>query len=104
MRLAFKYSPEGTPPALRVLGKLKAFAGDLYISLFAQLKFFDGSLAEDDDDNLYMEREWRKVDGLSFHWDDVARIILPDRFVPLLNERLAHFDPHFLFDLDLLTF
>jgi hypothetical protein len=91
-RFTFKFSPKGTPPELQVLGKLNAFASDLEAVLFAHLKFFDGRLPEDHIDNHYMEREWRKVDGLCFQWENVARIILPDRFVPLLHERLPDFD------------
>ena len=90
-RVTFKLSPPGTPLQLQVLGKLNAFAGDLDKLLFAHLKFFDGTLPEEHIDNYYMEREWRKIDGLSFQWENITAVILPKRFVRLLREHLPEF-------------
>jgi len=79
-RLTFKHAPPGTPEVLRILGKLNALASDLDGMVFAHLRFFDGGLSEDHGDNLYMEREWRKVGGLAFALKDVSRVILPMGF------------------------
>ena len=44
------------------------------------MKFFDPTLADDDPDNFYMEREWRIRGGLRFTLNDVVRITVPGRF------------------------
>jgi hypothetical protein len=94
-RFTYKLSPPGTPLQLQVLGKLNAFASDLDRMLFAHLKFFDGRLTEDHTDNYYMEREWRKVDGLSFRWEDISRIIIPSKFIASLRQQLPGFERPF---------
>jgi hypothetical protein len=66
---------------LKILGKLEAFASGLDQMVFAHLKSFDGLLSEDDLENFYMEREWRKMDGLAFRPEDVWPLILPLPFV-----------------------
>jgi hypothetical protein len=91
-RLTFKMSPRGTPLPMQVLGKLNALASDLDKMLFAHLQFFDGTLSDEHVENYYMEREWRKVDGLCFRWEDLSRVILPPGFEALLLERLSGFD------------
>lgn len=49
-----------------------------------QVKVFDASLASDDPNNFYMEREWCVIGRVRFHPEDVARVLLPsgwgDRF------------------------
>jgi hypothetical protein len=85
LRFTSKLSSIGTPEELRMLGKLNAFASDLDQMVFAHLKSFDGLLAEDHLENFYMEREWRKMDGLAFRLEDVHRIILPLPFVSRLH-------------------
>lgn len=43
-------------------------------------KFFDASLQDDDPNNYYFEREWRKVNAdLSFDQKDIDRIIVPSK-------------------------
>jgi hypothetical protein len=91
-RITFKLSPPGTPLPLRILGKLNAFSADLDQMLFAHLKFFDGTLSEEHAENYYMEREWRKVHGLSFRPEDLSRVILPSQFVAPLHRHLPGFD------------
>jgi len=44
------------------------------------MKFFDPSLAEDDPDNYYMEREWRSVRSVRFPHSAIARIYLAPGF------------------------
>jgi hypothetical protein len=49
-----------------------------------QVKVFDSSLASDDPNNFYMEREWRVIGRVRFDLGDVTRVLLPsglaDRF------------------------
>lgn len=78
LRVTFKHAPAGTPEGQQVLGRLNALSSDFDMLVFSYLKFFNASLAHDDSDNYYMEREWRIRGGLAFRPDDVAHIyILP---------------------------
>jgi Putative abortive phage resistance protein AbiGi, antitoxin len=79
-QFVFKLSPPNTQPGHRLLGQVSALQTDLEFSVFGQLKFFTVGLPEDDPENFYMEREWRIPDSLTFHLDDIARIILPREF------------------------
>lgn len=45
--------------------------------VFSFMKFFDAGKNEEDPDNYYMEREWRKWGNLQFTLEDVSRVILP---------------------------
>jgi hypothetical protein len=47
---------------------------------FARLKFFDSTKDEDDEENFYMEREWRVFGTVPFTIEDIARVILPRSF------------------------
>ena len=48
--------------------------------IFSYLKFFDSSKSEDDPENYYMEREWRKIGNLQFNIADVRRVFLPEQY------------------------
>lgn len=43
----------------------------------AYIKIFDETLAENDPDNYYMEREWRVIKSIKFGLDDIRKIYLP---------------------------
>lgn len=49
----------------------------LEFGIFSYIKFFDDRRAEDDDENYYMEREWRLLGAVRFTVDDIARVIIP---------------------------
>ena len=68
-----------------ICGKLGAIISDLESLVFARLKFFESWLPDNDKDNFYMEREWRKIGGLAFSPDEVTRLIVPS----LYAEKLA---------------
>jgi hypothetical protein len=48
--------------------------------IFSFIKFFDPSLADNDPNNFYLEREWRVLGNIDFKPSDIARIILPRKF------------------------
>jgi len=100
MRITFKLAPEGTPGELKILGKLHALLNDLDRMVFSRLKFFEGRLPADHKESYYMEREWRKMDGLGFQLQHVRRIILPQRFERRLRELLPAYagDVHTIAD------
>lgn len=43
----------------------------------AYIKVFDETLALNDPDNYYMEREWRSIKSIDFKLDDIQKIYLP---------------------------
>ena len=48
--------------------------------IFSFIKLFDDSLPDKDPENYYMEREWRLLGNLKFRFDNVVRVILPQKF------------------------
>ncbi len=52
----------------------------LALHVFSFIKFFDDAKSEDDQDNYYMEREWRLLGALKFDINDIYRIILPREY------------------------
>ena len=53
---------------------------ELSTQFFSLCKPFEGSRAEADPHNYYMEREWRVLGNLRFTLDEVCRVILPPSF------------------------
>jgi hypothetical protein len=49
-------------------------------------KFFDEAKGKDDQDNYYLEREWRTIGQVPFDSDDIKKILLPARFKKRLLE------------------
>jgi hypothetical protein len=64
----------GTHPDRNRLHELRQF---LDFRVFSYVKFFDETLADDDPENFYMEREWRVVGNVQFAMGDVARVFVP---------------------------
>lgn len=54
--------------------------GQFLFELLCYVKFFDSSKPDDDEDNYYMEREWRTPYYINFGIRDIQRIILPSIF------------------------
>ena len=48
-----------------------------WVTQLAYVKIFDETLADDDPDNYYMEREWRSIRSVDFSIDDIEKIYLP---------------------------
>ncbi len=48
--------------------------------IFSFIKLFDDSLPDKDPENYYMEREWRLLGNLKSSFDNVVRVILPQKF------------------------
>jgi hypothetical protein len=60
----------------------------LLIRVFSLVKAFRGDSADEDPENYYMEREWRRYGDLDFALDDVSRVYLPKRFAKRLRADL----------------
>lgn len=61
------------------------------------VKFFDASLGDDDDENFYMEREWRVIGAVRFTIGDVRRIIIPEEYAAPLREELPGYAGQLVF-------
>jgi hypothetical protein len=72
LRITFGRSSNNTPPGQQALGKLHALESDLNKFVFSHIKFFTAELPHEHEENYYMEREWRKRDGLAFSANEVA--------------------------------
>ena len=57
----------------------------LISKIFAFIKPFDAGKSDDDEQNYYMEREWRTATAFNFEPDDVCRIILPRSYAKRFN-------------------
>jgi hypothetical protein len=48
--------------------------------VFAFIKYFDDSTSDEDEANVYMEREWRVLGDVNFTLADVYRVFMPERY------------------------
>lgn len=67
---------------------------DAFVQHFlAYIKPFNSELADDDPNNFYSEREWRKFGNLLFQPPEVIRVLAaPDYVKRLKRERPAYAD------------
>jgi hypothetical protein len=73
----------GVPKELKELWDFSRF---LTVRFFSYLKFFDPAKDDEDDENFYMEREWRVVGNVQFQLQDVVRVLLPQQFGARLRD------------------
>ncbi len=59
--------------------------------LLAHVKCFDAHLSYSDENNYYMEREWRVIGDVKFHIDDVYRIFVPHSYARRLRDDLPDY-------------
>ena len=90
--------PAGAPRFQGVQGLPHAVTHDatlihqfLLIHVFAFVKAFRADSADEDPENYYMEREWRRYGDLDFTLDDVCRVYLPRRFAKRLRADLPEY-------------
>ena len=73
------------PEVPKELNDLREFSNFLILHFFSYLKFFDPAKDDEDDENYYMEREWRVVGNVQFQLQDVTRVLLPQQYGPRLR-------------------
>jgi hypothetical protein len=61
-------------------------------SILSYLKFFDHRLFDHDEDNYYMEREWRASKDVPFELNDIQRLIVPAAFSRDLRRAFPDYD------------
>jgi hypothetical protein len=69
--------PEGLKP---LLTRLRVLKSDLDMYVFSYFKCFDARKDDDDEENFYMECEWRVLGAVTFSLEDVFRVIIPSSF------------------------
>jgi hypothetical protein len=69
----------------------------LEIHIISNLKFFDQRLLDEENENFYMEREWRVGRNVSFSLSEVQRIIVPWKYGRELRHDCPKFDGEIMF-------
>jgi hypothetical protein len=59
--------------------------------VFGFIKMFDDALDDENPNNFYMEREWRKLGDMRFALDDVYRVILPEPYAERFHRDLPEY-------------
>jgi hypothetical protein len=70
---------------------IQALHGLLLKDFLAYIKPYDSELHVDDLNYFYSEREWRRIGGLMFGYDDIQAIVVRDGFEKRLREALPEF-------------
>jgi hypothetical protein len=79
--------PVGSGPVFHLPepSKLEKFIEDIVL---AYVKPFDETMAEDNPNNYYMEREWRTLTSVRFNLQDVRRTVIPEQYGRKLRENV----------------
>ena len=77
--------------------RLRQAVKDNRISSPSIHKFFDARLNEWDDENYYLEREWRTSQDVEFSLNDVWRVILPPEFTGQFRKDFKKYDGEVVF-------
>jgi hypothetical protein len=59
--------------------------------VFAFIKYFDDSASDEDEANVYMEREWRVLGDVNFTLADVHRVFMPERYAERFRKDLPNY-------------
>ena len=74
--------------------------GRFLFDLLCYVKFFDSSKSDDDEENYYMEREWRTPYDIHFEINDIYRIILPKDFCERFRKNVSEYTGQITFSDD----
>jgi hypothetical protein len=55
------------------------------------IKYFDDLAPDEEEANVYMEREWRIIGDVNFTLADVHRVFMPERYAERFREELPHY-------------
>jgi hypothetical protein len=59
--------------------------------VFSFIKYFDDSTSDEDEANVYMEREWRVLGDVNFALADVHRVFMPERYAERFRADLPNY-------------
>jgi hypothetical protein len=85
---AIEQALRGNQQAAHTIGNLRNF---LINEVFSFIKCFEAIRSFDDQENYYMEREWRIANHLQFTLDDVTHIFLPAAYARRLRMDLPEY-------------
>jgi abortive phage resistance protein AbiGi (putative antitoxin) len=85
---ALEQGLKGNQQAARTIASLRNF---LIVEVFSFIKCFEAMRSFEDDENYYMEREWRIGNHVNFKLDDVSRIFLPADYARRLRVDLPEY-------------
>lgn len=60
-------------------------------NIFGYMKFFDINTTDTDQENYYMEREWRVNGQIQFSLSEVCRIVLPEEYSTKIRADLPEY-------------
>jgi hypothetical protein len=63
----------------------------LNMLVFSFIKYFDDSTSDEDEANVYMEREWRVLGDVNFALADVHRVFMPERYAERFRTDLPNY-------------
>jgi hypothetical protein len=63
----------------------------LDILVFSFIKYFDDSTSDEDEVNVYMEREWRVWGDVNFALEDVHRVFMPEHYAERFRADLPNY-------------
>ena len=63
----------------------------LDLLVFGFIKYFDDSTSDEDEANVYMEREWRVLGDVTFTLTDVHRVFMPERYAERFRADLPNY-------------
>ena len=59
--------------------------------VFSFIKYFDDSTSDEDEANVYMEREWRVWGDVNFALEDVHRVFMPEHYAERFRADLPNY-------------
>jgi hypothetical protein len=59
--------------------------------VFSFIKYFDDSTSDEDEANVYMEREWRVLGDINFTLADVHRVFMPEDYAERFRADLPNY-------------
>jgi hypothetical protein len=62
-----------------------------HILVFPFIKYFDDLASDEDEANVYMEREWRVIGDVKFALADVHRVFMPERYAERFRADLPNY-------------
>jgi hypothetical protein len=69
--------------------------------VFSFIKYFDDSTSDEDEANVYMEREWRVLGDVNFTLEDVHRVFMPERYAERFRADLPNYTGQLIFSDDI---
>ena len=85
---AIGHALAGNKQAAQTIWGLRNF---LINEVFSFIKCFEAERSFEDEQNYYMEREWRLADNLQFKLDDVSHIFIPAAYARRLRADLPEY-------------